>query len=350
MNAGRNGVIGDYWGCTTGEPVPSPFTGKALDDPMIIEAYYQYLYRSVPMINPNALIIGVEVDGHWKTGLSYWNSYVNLHISVYNRLKVDFPTLIIGVSIEHPYLYSPLIRPVFEAIFRYTDGIFLSSYPYGQAFELKQFQCVTGGNCQTGDFVTTSDGGSSMGATQDNFFKSDIFESVALYANSFGKLWGIHESGYSNNDINSTTLYYGYVSSNPTQQQRFMKYVLADLNEHNAIFTINWASINYEPLMDYFAQVCGNTSCSTFLTAMNWEYIGLLDGVPGATSLSQLPAFSADNVWYSYYTKAFESTQSSVGSKNSKSSKRETSSAAPLFTSFYMPLFTILIAIFKINV
>jgi len=301
------------------------------------------------MLNPQALMIGIEIDGHWISGLNYWNSYVNLHIEVYSRLKVDFPNLVIGASIEHPYLYAPWTRSSFEAIYRYVDGIFLSSYPYGQSFTLKQFECFRGVGCQTGNFVNTTDGGSSTGVTQDNFFKSNIFESVALYVQSFGKLWGIHESGYINTNLNSTAAYYGFVPSTPNQQARYMKYVMSDLNEHNGLFIINWASINYEPLMDYFAALCGNNTCSTFLLAMNWEYTGLLDGVKGATDISQLPPFVADNIWYSYFditlVSETKSGTSTMKSSKSKISESKISGASNTLSNFYFVVMLLVITV-----
>ena len=97
LNVARDGLA-HYRGETANEPLPAAWSGKQLDDVDVIDAYGTYVLRLVDELDPDWLLIGIEVNLLQRAGIDQWERYVALHQAVYERVKLAHPGLPVGAS------------------------------------------------------------------------------------------------------------------------------------------------------------------------------------------------------------------------------------------------------------
>ena len=185
-------------------------------------------------------------------------------------MQARWPTIVFGYSIELPAIDED--GTAMGMLARYTDLLLFSSYPYKQAIYP---ECTA--NC---------------GGTEVIPFASNYYDRAAEYAAGLGLRWGVHEGGMINKELNITT--YGlYANGSPENQLYSVLTLLDTASEFDALMVVNWATINFQPLTDWFLAVaCGGVgyNCTTYLESSIWESTGLADHLVGATDVAQLNA------------------------------------------------------------
>jgi hypothetical protein len=98
LNISRNGLA-ENRGADPNEPLTAPWNGYALNSPQVKQAFLNYAKRMVAFMQPDYLLIGVEVNLLIRNAPTLWPAYVDLHQHVYSGIKALYPTLPVAVSV-----------------------------------------------------------------------------------------------------------------------------------------------------------------------------------------------------------------------------------------------------------
>jgi hypothetical protein len=135
LNQGRSGLA-EYRAEREGLPVPEPFAGKALDDPLVVEAYLAYCRRAIEFFRPDYFALGIEVNELYHNGRPKWEGYVRLHEQVYQALKREHPKLPIFTSFTLHNMLNPgwkdrdAMLAAFKTLMPFNDCVAVSFYPF----------------------------------------------------------------------------------------------------------------------------------------------------------------------------------------------------------------------------
>jgi hypothetical protein len=98
LNMERNSLALNR-GSSEAMPLPEPWNTYSFSSNEVKVAYEQYVLRMITYFKPNYLILGVEVNLLLRNSPEQWNAYVELHSYVYQKIKLLYPDLQIGVSV-----------------------------------------------------------------------------------------------------------------------------------------------------------------------------------------------------------------------------------------------------------
>jgi hypothetical protein len=98
LNIGRSGLA-ENRGASPNEPLPAPWNGYALNSPQVKQAFLNYAKKMVAFMEPDYLLVGVEVNLLIRNAPALWAAYVELHQHVYAGVKAAYPTLPVAVSV-----------------------------------------------------------------------------------------------------------------------------------------------------------------------------------------------------------------------------------------------------------
>lgn len=125
-----------YRGESENMPLPEPFRGKALDDPLVKRAYLDYCRRAVETFRPDHLAIGIEVNELILNSQVKWPAFLSLYRETRAALKELWPALPICATVTLHALTDPakksrngqeeLIRRFLEE----NDFAGISYYPF----------------------------------------------------------------------------------------------------------------------------------------------------------------------------------------------------------------------------
>lgn len=89
-------------------PLEPPWSGYALDDPQVIDAYLAYVKRVADVLQPTYLQTGIEVNLlRRETDAATWGRYVKLQCAVYQGLKTAGYAQPVSVSFVSTPFYQP---------------------------------------------------------------------------------------------------------------------------------------------------------------------------------------------------------------------------------------------------
>lgn len=233
-------ALAPYWGNSTNQPLPSPWSGHALNHPNVKTAYLNYARRVVEYFHPDYLAIGIEVNIAQAKSPDVWRAYKELHRYVYEQLKKEYPQLPIFASFTNSHLNgldggdkAAQVREI-RTILPYLDLIGLSVYPYGWAY--------TGGRVEP--------------------FPDDFFQTAL----SFGKPLEVTESGVPSQSFTALGRRYEF---SETYQREWISFLLRQANVHRFKFVVNWAAIDFDRLLPAIP------SGQQREFALFWAYTGL---------------------------------------------------------------------------
>ncbi len=135
LNQGRSGLAA-YRAEREGLPVPGPFAGKALDDPLVVETYLAYCRRAIEFFRPDYFACGIEVNELYHNGRAQWEGYVRLHGQVYQALKREHPKLPVFASFTLHNMLNPgwkdreAMLAAFKTLMPSSDCVAVSFYPF----------------------------------------------------------------------------------------------------------------------------------------------------------------------------------------------------------------------------
>jgi hypothetical protein len=127
LNMGRSAPA-DYYGDRENMPLPEPFRGKHLNDPVIQMAYLNYCRRMAEYFVPDYWIIGIESNELLNNTPGEWENYLELSRFIYAELKKDFPK----IPIAHSVTLHKLLDKKNSHLDQYQHKIkdFISSYDF----------------------------------------------------------------------------------------------------------------------------------------------------------------------------------------------------------------------------
>lgn len=98
LDISRSGLAPNR-GATPNEPLTAPWNGVALNSPQVKTAFLNYARRMIEFMEPDYLLVGVEVNLLLRNSPALWPAYVELHSHVYSALKALYPALPVAVSV-----------------------------------------------------------------------------------------------------------------------------------------------------------------------------------------------------------------------------------------------------------
>lgn len=195
----------------------------SLDDPHIEDAYYEHINYLVTELQPNYLVIAIEVNEFRLKAESKWSAYTRLIQNVTNRIKNRYPTLSISESVSLHNLYEPnienpeaYINDIIEHM-NQLDFAAISFYPF-----LKDQNSIE-------EFQATLD-----------FLHDRITVPIA-----FAETSHIAEDL----DISNYNL---FIPGNETEQNNYLKSLLSNAEEQDYEFIIWWSHRDFDTLWETF--------------------------------------------------------------------------------------------------
>jgi hypothetical protein len=147
LNNGRSGIAG-YRAERENLPLPEPFVGKALDDPVVVKAYLEYCRRAIRYFEPDYLTIGIEVNELFHNNRSEWRAYTRLHRQVYEALNRENPALPICVSFTLHNMLNPDWKDradmlaEMKKLMSHNDLVAVSFYPFMAMLGGRMDECL----------------------------------------------------------------------------------------------------------------------------------------------------------------------------------------------------------------
>ncbi len=207
-------------------PLPPPWDGYRFNHPDVKEAFYNYVRRAIDFFDPAYVVMGIEANLLLTNAPQLWEDYVELHQETYTRLKADYPDLPLMVSVvgtAYFEAYSPEYDEAAqrqawqEQLYDYTDYFAVSWYPY-------------------------------MSALMTNDVPETVYDE--LFALAGDKPIAIAESGFPAEDLVLAGLGITMPSS-VEQQASYMADLLAQADEHEFVFLVNFVLRDYDALFQY---------------------------------------------------------------------------------------------------
>ena len=148
LNNGRSGIAG-YRAAEENLPLPEPFVGKTLDDPVVVNAYLNYCRRAIRYFRPDFMTIGIEVNELFHNNRSNWQAYTVLHRQVYERLKTEDPNLPVCVTFTLHNMLNPDWRDrkqmlsAMKDLMTHSDLVAVSFYPFMAMLGNRMDDCLS---------------------------------------------------------------------------------------------------------------------------------------------------------------------------------------------------------------
>ena len=195
----------------------------SMNDLHIEDAYFQHIKYIVTQLNPNYLIIAIEVNELLKNTPSKWDEYKLLIFNVKTRIQQEFPSLSISESITLHNLYEPDVpnpQQYIDELVNYAntmDFVSISFYPYFKGLKTnEEFQNAF------------------------NFLHDKINQPIAFA-----------ETGHLSEDLIVNS--YGIsINGNENEQNNYLEKLLLNAQEENYEFVIWWTHRDYNELWETF--------------------------------------------------------------------------------------------------
>ncbi|MFA3782443.1 hypothetical protein ABRY23_05190 [Melioribacteraceae bacterium 4301-Me] len=220
INFNRNGLA-LYKSSSSNQPLAYPWNTYTFNNIQVENAYLNYCRRIIRFFNPDYLVIGIEVNLLINSDptLNLWNSYLQLHQYVYSKLKSEYPSLPIMVSLSgmdllQDYSSNYQLQQIgLDQIMQYSDYFAISLYPF-------------------------------LSSLSTNEMPSNLFDLLFSLEN---KPICITETGY---PAQTTSLYNGSIVLNGTQQKQndYFNKLFSAADKYNLIFIINFVIQDYDKL------------------------------------------------------------------------------------------------------
>ncbi len=111
--------------------MPAELAGRSFDDPLVIQAYTNYVRHLVAILSPDYLNLGIEISELSLKHPEAWPAFATLFDAVYQNLKADRPEIRIGAEFVLQSLTLPRVAEQVKPLIERSDYLGLSFYPYG---------------------------------------------------------------------------------------------------------------------------------------------------------------------------------------------------------------------------
>jgi hypothetical protein len=197
----------------------------SLDDTEIVEAYIKHLEYITIQLNPDYLILAIEVNELLIHAPQKWEAYKSLMSRVRSRIQERFPEVLLSESITLHNLYQPGVADpegFIDEVVDYANGLDLvaiSFYPFFKGLQTK------------GEF-------------QDAFdFLHERINRPIVFA----------ETGHLSEDLNVPGLDL-FIPGNETEQRTYLETLLENAQEQEYAYAIWWTHRDYDALWEVFPE------------------------------------------------------------------------------------------------
>lgn len=217
LNLDRSDLMPDFDGQTPDYTM--------LNDESIVDAYHKHVRYLIGQLQPEYLVIAVEVDGLLQHAPEKWEEYKSLIASVKGRIKTEYPTLPIAESVMLHNFYRPdygTQQSVINEVGNYVntmDFAAISFYPF-----LKGLQ-------RTSDFQQALD-----------FLHANVNVPIAFA-----------ETGHLSEDL-SIEGFDLFIPGTELEQDAYMQTLLTNAQAENYEYIIWWTHRDYDPLWETFPE------------------------------------------------------------------------------------------------
>ena len=148
LNNGRSSIAG-YRAAEENLPLPKPFIGRTLDDPIVVNSYLEYCRRAIRHFRPDYMTVGIEVNELYHNNHSMWRAYTYLHRQVYTALKREHPDLPICVTFTLHNMLNPdwkdrkQMLSATKELMEYSDLVAVSFYPFMAMLSDRMDDCLS---------------------------------------------------------------------------------------------------------------------------------------------------------------------------------------------------------------
>ncbi len=197
----------------------------AINDPEIEDAYFEHLKYIANQLNPDYLIVGIEVNELLINSPEKWDPFKLLMANISTRIAQEFPGMRISESITLHNLYQPDVsdpQAYTAEVLDYAndlDLVCISFYPYFKGLYTKEgFQ--------------------------------DAFD--FLHAN-ISKPIAFAETSHLSEDL-SVESYNLFIAGNQTEQNAYLETLCTNAQEHDYEYIVWWAHRDYNELWETFPE------------------------------------------------------------------------------------------------
>lgn len=194
-----------------------------LNDQHIEDAYFKHLKYIANQLNPDYLIIALEVNELLKNSPDKWDAYKLLMANVRSRLKQEFPSLSLSESITLHNYYQPDVQnpeDFIDEISDYAnamDMVTISFYPFFKGLKTKS------------DFQDAFD-----------FLHEKIDIPIA-----------IAETGHLSENLTVESLNL-FITGNQSEQKDYLEVLSTNAQENEYEYIIWWTHRDYDELWETF--------------------------------------------------------------------------------------------------
>jgi hypothetical protein len=196
----------------------------AINDSHIEDAYFLHLQYIINQLNPDYLILAIEVNLLLEHYLEKWTGYKSLMTKIKSRIKQKFPSLKLSESITLHNLYQPevpnsdeYIHEIVNYINSSMDFASISFYPFFKGLTTKE------------EFQKAFD-----------FLHNNIKLPIAF-----------SETGHLSETL-SVEDYDILILGNQCQQNQYLETLLTNAQNHNYTYIIWWTHRDYDELWKTF--------------------------------------------------------------------------------------------------
>jgi hypothetical protein len=227
---------------STPADIPEELKGARFNDPLVKEAYLNYVRRAVEHFNPSYINIGIEISELALREPEKWPEFEELYDFVFSEIKAESPGIKIGAEFVLQSLLLPRVADMVKPLVERSDYVGISFYPYGSEF---------------GEF---------FGAPPLPDPPAQWQEPLAWLRTYTDKPVAIAETGYTTkNQIVGEITFPG----NEALQKDFLEDLVKFAKEDNYIFVVWFVPVDYERLLE---KLPGHPE-----TSLIWVNAGLFD-------------------------------------------------------------------------
>lgn len=194
-----------------------------INDPHIEDAYFKHLVYIAEQLNPDYLILAIEVNELLKNSPEKWEDYKSLMANIRTRIRQEFPALEISESITLHNFYRPDVPD-----------------PAAFAQEIADY-------ANDLDFVAVSFYPFFKGLNSHAGFE----EAFGFLHEKINKSFAIAETGHLSEDLTVESFDLFIPGSEP-EQKAYLEVLLTHAQEENYRYIIWWTHRDYDALWETF--------------------------------------------------------------------------------------------------
>ncbi len=238
---------------------PAEIVGKSYRDPLVQQAYFNYVKRVVEQFKPKYINIGIEMSELALQHPDEWPAFADLYLNTRKRLKESFPKLWVGMEFVLQSLMKPSVASLAKPVVDQSDYIGISFYPYGSAFGEKF-------------------GAPKLPSTASGKQWKEPLEWLKRYTD---KPIGICETGYTSDTVHLNIAGGIDFPGSPELQKRFLRDLVDYAKRDHYAFVVWFIAIDYDAMLKVF----GDSPAVEWKKI--WVHAGLFD-----KNLKPKPAWS----------------------------------------------------------